>query len=272
MGRRSRRHRRQLPPSFAEADATLGEPLSRSPGTGPSDELDLTVNAQPALLASVDRVPARGGGAARGGWSAAASRPVFAGRPLDGPVQRARGGRRPVAGRWAAPGARARDVSCRPPAGRPGAMAAIDRPPRRAPARARGGRRGARHLRRRQPQLARPGRGQSGVRPRRGGRGRAARGSAPSARSCCRSAWPPTRRSMAQRGGGNADGPRRRRVRRSPRPLARERRRPAADHAARPAGPSWSTTSRPASTGSPPSTRCAARASRTFVEVGPGAS
>ncbi len=37
---------------FAEADAALGEPLSRLAWTGPADELDLTVNAQPALLAT----------------------------------------------------------------------------------------------------------------------------------------------------------------------------------------------------------------------------
>jgi [acyl-carrier-protein] S-malonyltransferase len=36
---------------FAEADAALGEPLSRLARDGPADELDLTVNAQPALLA-----------------------------------------------------------------------------------------------------------------------------------------------------------------------------------------------------------------------------
>jgi [acyl-carrier-protein] S-malonyltransferase len=37
---------------FAEADAALGEPLSRLAWEGPADELDLTVNAQPALLAA----------------------------------------------------------------------------------------------------------------------------------------------------------------------------------------------------------------------------
>ena len=37
---------------FAEADAALGEPLSRLAWTGPADELDLTVHAQPALLAT----------------------------------------------------------------------------------------------------------------------------------------------------------------------------------------------------------------------------
>jgi len=37
---------------FAEADAALGEPLSRLAWDGPADELDLTVNAQPALLAA----------------------------------------------------------------------------------------------------------------------------------------------------------------------------------------------------------------------------
>ena len=37
---------------FAEADDALGEPLSRLVWEGPADELDLTANAQPALLAA----------------------------------------------------------------------------------------------------------------------------------------------------------------------------------------------------------------------------
>jgi [acyl-carrier-protein] S-malonyltransferase len=37
---------------FEEADAALGEPLSRLAWDGPADDLDLTVNAQPALLAA----------------------------------------------------------------------------------------------------------------------------------------------------------------------------------------------------------------------------
>ena len=37
---------------FAEADDALGEPLARLAWEGPADELDLTVNAQPALLAT----------------------------------------------------------------------------------------------------------------------------------------------------------------------------------------------------------------------------
>ena len=37
---------------FAEADEALGEPLSRLAWEGPAEELDLTVNAQPALLAA----------------------------------------------------------------------------------------------------------------------------------------------------------------------------------------------------------------------------
>ncbi len=37
---------------FAEADDALGEPLSRLAWEGPAEDLDLTVNAQPALLAS----------------------------------------------------------------------------------------------------------------------------------------------------------------------------------------------------------------------------
>ncbi len=38
--------------AFAEADDALGEPLSRLAWEGPAEELDLTVNAQPALLAA----------------------------------------------------------------------------------------------------------------------------------------------------------------------------------------------------------------------------
>jgi len=37
---------------FAEADAALGEPISRLAWEGPADELDLTRNAQPALVAT----------------------------------------------------------------------------------------------------------------------------------------------------------------------------------------------------------------------------
>ncbi len=37
---------------FAEADAVLGESLSRIAWDGPAEELDLTVNAQPAILAA----------------------------------------------------------------------------------------------------------------------------------------------------------------------------------------------------------------------------
>ena len=37
---------------FAQADAALGEPISRLTWSGPAEELDLTVNAQPALLAT----------------------------------------------------------------------------------------------------------------------------------------------------------------------------------------------------------------------------
>jgi [acyl-carrier-protein] S-malonyltransferase len=37
---------------MARADAALGFPLSRLIAEGPADELDLTVNAQPAILAT----------------------------------------------------------------------------------------------------------------------------------------------------------------------------------------------------------------------------
>lgn len=38
--------------AFAEADAALGEPISNLAAVGPADQLDLTANAQPALLAA----------------------------------------------------------------------------------------------------------------------------------------------------------------------------------------------------------------------------
>src|SRR5688500_9221186 len=38
--------------AFNEADAALGEPLSRLAWEGPAEELDQTVNAQPAILAT----------------------------------------------------------------------------------------------------------------------------------------------------------------------------------------------------------------------------
>lgn len=38
--------------AFAEADAALGEPISRIAWNGPADDLDLTRNAQPALVAA----------------------------------------------------------------------------------------------------------------------------------------------------------------------------------------------------------------------------
>src|ERR1019366_8569011 len=38
---------------YQEADAVLGEPLSRLAWEGPVDELDLTINAQPAILAAL---------------------------------------------------------------------------------------------------------------------------------------------------------------------------------------------------------------------------
>jgi [acyl-carrier-protein] S-malonyltransferase len=37
---------------FAEADAALGEPISELSWDGPADRLDLTENAQPAILAT----------------------------------------------------------------------------------------------------------------------------------------------------------------------------------------------------------------------------
>lgn len=62
---------------FAEADAALGEPLSRLAWEGPAEVLDLTVNAQPAILATSIACLA----ALRERWTALGSRapePAFA--------------------------------------------------------------------------------------------------------------------------------------------------------------------------------------------------
>ena len=44
---------------FAAADEALGEPISRLTFDGPEEDLNLTVNAQPAILADVDCLSAR---------------------------------------------------------------------------------------------------------------------------------------------------------------------------------------------------------------------
>ena len=52
MGRLLSSHSPAAAAVFAEADAVLGQPISRLSWEGPGPTLDLTVNAQPALLAS----------------------------------------------------------------------------------------------------------------------------------------------------------------------------------------------------------------------------
>src|SRR4051794_34255486 len=52
MGRLLSSHSTAAAAAFAEADDVLGQPISRLSWEGPGPTLDLTVNAQPALLAS----------------------------------------------------------------------------------------------------------------------------------------------------------------------------------------------------------------------------
>jgi [acyl-carrier-protein] S-malonyltransferase len=52
MGRRAAHESEAAAAVFAEAEAALGEPLSRLIWEGPEDELNLTANAQPAMLAA----------------------------------------------------------------------------------------------------------------------------------------------------------------------------------------------------------------------------
>src|ERR1019366_6427060 len=61
---------------YQEADGVLGEPLSRLAWEGPVDELDLTINAQPAILATSIAILA----ALRERWAAAGTgiEPEFA--------------------------------------------------------------------------------------------------------------------------------------------------------------------------------------------------
>ncbi len=155
---------------FAEADAALGEPLSRLAWDGPADQLDLTVNAQPALLAASiaflrameerrgssgrpPLAPAFAGGHSMGQYSAFVAAGVLSlGDALR--LVRERGRLMQAAGE-----------------GSPGAMAAIiGLPDERLPDLVAAG---AAHgiFGDRQPELARPGRG-VGRAAGRGGRGR----------------------------------------------------------------------------------------------------
>ena len=179
---------------FAAADDALGEPITRLAWEGPEDELNRTENAQPALLAaSIAYLEAVAGALV----PARRRRPGARVRrgPLDGPVLRPRRRRRARRSPTPSASSGAAASGCRPAApAATAAMAAIigldDAP---AP-RARRAGLGARRLRRREPQLAGPGRGQR--RARRGrGRARASRrSSARSARSSCPSPSPPTPR------------------------------------------------------------------------------
>ena len=80
-------------------------PCRRLAFEGPAEQLDLTVNAQPAILATSIALPAR----ARGARAAAGARRLrrLLRRPLDGPVQRDGRGRRALAWRRPAPRPRA---------------------------------------------------------------------------------------------------------------------------------------------------------------------
>jgi [acyl-carrier-protein] S-malonyltransferase len=52
MGRRAAEESARAAEAFAEADAALGEPLSELIWSGPEEQLNMTVNAQPAMLAT----------------------------------------------------------------------------------------------------------------------------------------------------------------------------------------------------------------------------
>ena len=52
MGRALARVSPEAAAVWSEADAVLGEPLTGLAWEGPADSLDLTLNAQPALLAA----------------------------------------------------------------------------------------------------------------------------------------------------------------------------------------------------------------------------
>ena len=74
---------------FAAADAALGEPISALAWEGPAERLDLTENAQPALLAASIAILE----ALRERWAAdgrAGPDPGLRRRPFDGPVLGAR--------------------------------------------------------------------------------------------------------------------------------------------------------------------------------------
>ena len=253
---------------FAAADAALGEPISRLAWDGPEEDLNRTENAQPALLAaSIAYLEA-----VRGRWARARRRhpgPRLRRRPLDGPVLGARRRRRarPRRRRAPRPHPRRADAGVRR---RPrGPHGRDHRPRRRAAAGAGGAVRGPRRLRRREPELAGPGRGL-----RRATRGRGvARDREGARRQARHRAARVGRRPLAAHGRGcrrdarasSPGSPSTTRTRRSsPTPT------PARSRPPRPAARSSSTTSPRASTGSARSRRCGPRGVTTFIEVGPG--
>ena len=161
---------------FAAADAALGEPISGLCFNGPEDELNLTVNSQPAILATsiaylhaLEEQPRR------------TAQAELLRRPLDGPVQRDGRGRRHLARRRHAASSASAAGRCRhqrltarwPRSSACPTIRSAELSKRRARALGR--------LHDRQSQLTRPDRGQRRARGRRGAAD-GARSWAPSAR------------------------------------------------------------------------------------------
>ena len=178
----------------AEADEALGEPICRLAWEGPADELDLTVNAQPALLAAsiASHAGARGRRSADADGSALRRRRFYAGHSMGQYSAMVAAGvicarRRRAAGPRARPadagvGRRRRDGGDHRPARR--ATSPSSRPPVEAL--------GVFTIANRNSPG--PDRGQRRARRRRGAAEKPPGSWAPSAPSCCRSASPRTRR------------------------------------------------------------------------------
>ena len=247
-GPRPRRRRaRPRAAVFAAADAALGESISTLAWDGPAEELDRTENAQPALLAASIAYHA----ALHERWDATGQVPepaFIAGHSMGqysamvaarGARARRRGPSRPPA--WSA------DAGLR---GRSRGTDGRDhRPRRRSPAGARRRGRGPRRLRGRQPQLAGPGRGIGRANGRRGRAGpRPGAGSETSDRAARLRGRPFAAHGRGRRGdaGRAGRGP----VRRPVGPAPRQPRRATRSPPARRPGPSSSSISPRASTGS----------------------
>ena len=173
---------------FAAADDALGEPISTLAFEGPEEQLNLTVNSQPAILATSIAYMLRGRGS---GWRLASSSRLLR-RALHGPVQRDGRGRRHLARRRRAPRPRARQADAG--VGRRWRHGGDHRPARRARRRAE-----PRPVRRwassRSPIEIRPARSSSAASaPRSKAPPRRRRSWAPNERSSCRSASPHTPR------------------------------------------------------------------------------